>query len=44
MIKKLISGITSYKSIVAQCCTLRLLDISVSETGLQFISSLNSTC
>ena len=26
-----------YKSVVARCCTLRISDISVSETGLRFI-------
>ena len=31
-----------YKSVVARCCTLRLSDISVSETDLRFILSLNS--
>ena len=44
MLKKLISGIISYKSVVAQCCTFRLLDISISATGLRFILSLNSIC
>jgi len=33
-----------YKSVVARCCTLWLSDISVSETGLRFILSLNSVC
>jgi len=31
-----------YKSVVARCCTLRLSDISVFETDLRFILSLNS--
>ena len=46
MLKKLISGITPCKSVVAHCCTLRLLllDISVSETGIRFTISLNSLC
>ena len=44
MLKKLISGITSYKAVVAQCHTFRLLDISISATGLRFILSLNSVC
>ena len=33
-----------YKYVAARCCTLRLSDISVSETGLRFILSLNSVC
>ena len=44
MLKKLISGITPCKSVVDPYCTLQLLDISVSETGLRFTISLNSLC
>jgi hypothetical protein len=42
--QNILYSLPSYKSAVARCCALWLSNISVSETGLRFILSLNSVC